>query len=115
VEKAAKQLACGLLSGILESGGDFYAGACVVVHSTILSAKRTQCDLSKLTERVIGVVLQAGRERECNLDYLTRLVTRAAAEAAGSFPDEDVAPMERMVLGLLAGQVPVPEAECRWQ
>jgi hypothetical protein len=105
VEKAVKHLARGLLLGIRESGGDFFTCARVVVRSAILCAMSTHYDLSKLAERVIAVILKAGQEQECNMDELTRMISRTAIDAAGSFPDEDFVHMERILMGLLAGRV----------
>ena len=111
IGKAAKQIARGLLLGIRDSGSDFSVGSCLVVRAAVLSALQIGADPSQVTERVISVVLDAGRERDVNLDDLLLKVSRVAAEATRFHPEEDLALMESMILELLDGRELVDEDE----
>ena len=104
LEKAAKQLARGLLAGIRERGGDFMTGACTVVRSAIQCALLTKADINKVTENVIGAVHKQGREENCNLEELLIGVSRTAVNAAQAFPKEDFKSIEQMFMGLLEGK-----------
>ena len=103
VEKAVKHLAGGLLAGILETGGDFFVGARLIVRAAIQCAMRTHYDPTEVAERVIGVIQKACSERVCNLTELTKIASRTAIQAAKFAPDKDLATMERMLMGLIAG------------
>ncbi len=114
-KKAARHLSLGLLEGIGQSGGHFFSGGSTVVRSAILCALLDKHDFYAVAEAVVGAVMEAGRHKDCNLEELARRVSHAAVDAANSFPSENIAPMEHLLMGLLSGRVHLEGDEGRLQ
>ncbi|MEZ4598608.1 MAG: hypothetical protein R2940_02325 [Syntrophotaleaceae bacterium] len=115
IRRIARYLSMGLLKGIDPAGGDFFLGAHVILWSAILSGLQKGYDLCEVAKGVICVLLKTGRDLNANMNELIRMVASVTIEAADNLPDEEIIPLEKMLLGLVNGDFICPDDECEWE